>query len=210
MKYGYTINNKLMANSDGKLLIKEDAFDPYNPLDLPSNTIRVRTNDGQPPIKDSETSYETAILVSGTNDVYDVYKSGTSFAELLNASSNVIEVLGANTTGITNMVGMFRDCTSLTTVPLFDTTNVVRVTSMFAQCSVLTSIPLFDTSKVEFISFMFRNCYKVESGSLELYRQVVSQGKVLSYVNHNQTFRNCGRDTETGSAELAQIPDEWK
>lgn len=203
LKFGNTY-----LNFGGTYLTGWKAVPNYNPLNLPANTVRVRTNNRNAPIKASETSYETAILVPGTNDVYDVYKSGTSFAELLNASSNVIEVLGANTTGITNMVGMFRDCTSLTTVPLFDTTNVDRVTSMFAQCFELTSIPLFDTSKVKLISYMFTNCYKVESGALALYRQVSTQINPPS--SNYKTFHNCGRDTETGAAELAQIPDSWK
>ena len=28
--------------------------------------------------------------------------------------------------------------------------------------------------------------------------------------NHKSTFYNCGRDTVTGAAELAQIPSDWK
>lgn len=28
--------------------------------------------------------------------------------------------------------------------------------------------------------------------------------------NHSYTFTNCGRDTPTGAAELAQIPSGWK
>ncbi len=67
--------------------------DPYNPLDLPPNTIRVRTSNGNPPAKGSSTSYETATLVPGTNDVYDVYKSGTSMYRVLYYSTNVVEVI---------------------------------------------------------------------------------------------------------------------
>ena len=68
MKFGYTINNKLMMNSNGKLLGVE-VNDPYNPLHLPQGTIRVRTNDGQQPLNGN---YDTATLVEGTTDVYDV------------------------------------------------------------------------------------------------------------------------------------------
>lgn len=28
--------------------------------------------------------------------------------------------------------------------------------------------------------------------------------------SHSSTFNNCGRDTTTGAAELAQIPSGWK
>ena len=254
--------------------------DPYNPLNLPQNTIRVRTNDGNAPNIFGDTSYETATLVPGTNDVYDVYKSGTSFSNLFYQSTNVIEVLGANTTGITNMhamfkfcseltnvplfdtssvtnmgdmfencssltsiplfdtssvtrmdrmfyscyslitvplfntskvtntAGMFTYCSALTNVPLFDTSSVTRMDGMFRHCSSLTSIPLFDTSSVTRMDRMFENCINVEYGALELYKQASSQTTPPS--EHTLVFYNCGSNTQTGSSELAQIPDDWK
>ena len=136
--------------------------DPYNPLNLPPNTVRVRTNDGAIPNKEYAT-YETATLVSGTSDVYDVYKSGTDFYNLLFGSTNVVEVLGANTTGITNMGDMFYDCTSLTTVPLFNTSSVTNMDGMFYWCTSLTSVPLFDTSSVTSMSSMFQHCISLTS-----------------------------------------------
>jgi surface protein len=206
--------------------------DPYNPLGLPANTVRVRTNDGNVPRKGNYTSYETATLVQGTSDVYDVYKSGTSFGYLLTSSTNVIEVLGANTTGITDMNHMFIGCSYLESVPLFDTSNVTNIESMFNSCFALTNIPLFDTSnvtnmygmcdncthitsiplfntsKVTDISIAFRNCYLVESGALAIYNQASTQ--TTPPTTHQWAFRKCGRDTTTGAAELAQIPSDWK
>ena len=184
--------------------------DPYNPLNLPANTVRVRTSDGKAPIKPkgSYTSYSTATLVSGTSDVYDVYKSDTSFARLLKDSTNVIEVLGANTTNVTSMSQMFRGCSSLSTVPLFDTSNVTYMSNMFAECSSLADIPLFNTSKVTDMGYMFWGCSSVQSGALALYQQASSQTNPPS--NHSGTFYNCGSNTTTGAAELAQIPSDWK
>lgn len=204
---------------------------PPTPV-LPAGTVRVRTSDGNAPIKELFTAYETATLVEGTSDVYDVYKSGTSFMNLLRESSNVVEVLGANTIGITDMQTMFDSCTSLTTVPLFDTSSVTYMSNMFYGCSSLTtvplfdtssvtymdhmfdgcssltSIPLFDTTNVTYIGYAFRDCVNVESGALALYQQASSQTTPPS--SHSRTFRNCGRDTVTGAAELAQIPNDWK
>lgn len=131
----------------------------YNPLKLPPNTIRVRTNDGNAPIKGSLTTYETATLVTGTSDVYDVYKSGSDLSGMLRASENVAEVLGANTTGITDMSHMFHYCTALTTVPLFDTSSVTDMSYMFSICMALSSVPLFDTSNVVNMEDMFYSCY---------------------------------------------------
>ena len=230
--------------------------DPYNPLNLPPNTVRVRTNDGAVPKKSSPTSYETATLVEGTSDVYDVYKSGTDFSFLLCDSSNVVEVLGANTTGITEMYSMFNYCTSLTTValfdtssvtdmhnlfwycfsltsvplfdtsivtymydmfgnctsltsvPLFDTSSVTNMEEMFIKCSALKTVPLLNTSSVRFMGRMFENCTYVQSGALALYQQASTQANPPS--NHTKTFYNCGVNTTTGAAELAQIPEDWK
>lgn len=232
-----------------------ESTDPYNPLNLPPNTVRVRTNDGAIPNKDYA-SYETATLVSGTSDVYDVYKSGTNYYMFLDRSTNVVEVLGANTTGIThmgdmfygctslttvhlfntssviNMGGMFYSCTSLTSVPLFDTSSVNNMNSMFQNCTSLTSVPLFNTHSVTYMAAMFQkctsltsvplfntsmvtdmsgmflNCKNVQSGALALYQQASTQANPPS--THTGAFKNCGSDTTTGAAELAQIPEDWK
>ena len=157
--------------------------DPYNPLNLPSNTVRVRTSDGNPPVKDEYlTKYETATLVPGTTDVYDVYKSGNSFLGLLMLSTNIIEVLGANTTGITNMYSMFASCTSLTTVSLFDTSDVIYMDYMFDYCTSLTSIQLFDTSKVKTMEHTFNNCTSLTNVPLFDTSNVTSM---------YETFKNC-------------------
>lgn len=282
MKYSYMINNKLITNSDGKLLIKGEAIDPYNPLNLPTNTFRVRTSDGLAPNgKDHNyAEYDTATLVEGTTDVYDVYKSGTDFARLLRNSTNLIEVLGANTEGITNInsmflycsalssvplfnttnatsfeqmfngcksltsvpsydtskvtnmkytfngcsslsaipwfdtsnvtaiEGMLKDCSNVSSVPLYDTSNVIYMGNMLQNCSAITALPLFDTSKVQYMDAAFNYCVNVQSGALDLYRQASTQANPPSY--HYYTFTKCGRDTQTGSAELAQIPSNWK
>ena len=138
----------------------------YNPLNLPPNTVRVRTNDGKVPKKDMQygnTTYETATLVSGTSDVYDVYKSGTDFRYLLYMSSNVVEVLGANTSNVTDMRAMFENCESLTNIPLFDTTNVTVMSHMFDGCHYLTDVALFDTSKVTQMGGMFKGCSRLST-----------------------------------------------
>jgi len=162
-----------------------EAVDPYNPLNLPPNTVRVVTPNNQPPSRGPGwvATYETATLVPGTTNVYDVYKSGTDFTKLLNYS-NIVEVLGANTTGITNMEMMFLGCTEL------------------------TSIPLFDTSKVTNMDSMFQYCRNVQSGALAFYQQASSQSTPPN--SHYKTFEDCGINTTTGAAELAQIPSDWK
>ena len=131
---------------------------PPGPIPLPPNTVRVRTNDGNVPYKHEYATYQTATLVQGTTDVYDVYRSGTSLDNLLYKSTNIVELLGANTTGITNMKQMFDSCTSLTSVQLFDTSSVTNMHYMFNRCTSLTSVPLFDTSNASNTGAMFSSC----------------------------------------------------
>lgn len=228
-----------LASFNGKLFVidLENLPDPLNPLHLPSNTVRVRTNDGNVPLKDmskaTHASYDTAVLVPGTTDVYDVYKSGSSFENLFYWSKNIVEVLGANSKGITNtqymfkncesfttistifdtssvtnMLGMFHNCEVLLSTPLFDTSNVTTMRGMFEFAYALTSVPLFKTSKVTDMERMFSFCGNVQTGALALYQQASSQANPPT--NHNDTFSQCGKNTETGAAELAQIPSDWK
>lgn len=164
----YTFNNKVLKNSATDKWLAKKEVDPYNPLGLPPNTVRVKTSDGQPPIKDeaAPASYETATLVAGTSDVYDIYKSGTSFFGLLASSTNVTEVLGANTTGVTNMSYMCYGCTLLTTIPLFDTSSVTEMFGIFTSCSLLTTVPLLNTSSVTNMQSMFYGCSSLTTVSL--------------------------------------------
>ena len=248
----------------------------YNPLNLPPYTIRLKYKNGVTP----SFTKGTGVQVSQSPNIWDLTFVNSYWGDLLNFHPDLLEVLGANTTGVTSMYEtfinctslisislfdtstvsnmmhmfagctslttvplfdtssvtdmsvMFHTCTSLTTVPLFDTSNVSSMSEMFHSCTSLTTVPLFDTSKVTDIGAMFvrctslttvplfdtskvtnmdnmlYNCYKVESGALALYQQASSQAKPP--ISHYYTFKDCGRDTQTGSAELAQIPDDWK
>ena len=67
-----------------------------------------------------------------------------------------------NTENVTNMSGMFRDCSALTTfnVSNFDTKNVTNMSGMFRDCSALTTLNVsnFDTKNVTNMSNMFSDC----------------------------------------------------
>ena len=112
-----------------------------------------------------------------------------------------------DTSSVTNMRMMFHGCPSLTEVPLLDTSSVTDMSFMFDACRQLTSVPLLDTSSATDMSCMFSGCTNVQSGALDLYTQASSQ--TTPPASHTNTFSNCGRDTTTGAAELAQIPASW-
>ena len=201
----YTINNHLYKKNNAFVGYSNNApIDPYNPLNLPPNTIRIKFISGYGP-----NMGDVRTLVDSTNNVWDIYKQSNNWSSLFKGwTTQLLEVLGANTTNVTNMREMFTNCATLTNVQLFDTSNVTDMCSMFQGCSSLTSIPLFDTSKVTLMNFAFYNCVNVESGALALYQQASSQ--VNPPVYHERTFKSCGEGTITGSTELAQIPSDWK
>ena len=216
-------NNVLKVNN--KWLKPE--VDPYNPLNLPPYTIRLRFADGYLP------SFQegTATQVSSTPNVWDLTYENSDWEGLLFQYYYLEEVLGANTTNVTNMFLMFNECSSLTTVALFDTSNVTDTSYMFNECTSLissplfntsndttmaymfyncnqlTSVPLFDTSNVTDMDRMFYGCTWVSSGAFALYQQASNQTNPPT--DHHYTFYNCGANTQTGSAELAQIPSDW-
>ena len=67
-----------------------------------------------------------------------------------------------NRDSLTDMSGMFQNCTSLTSLDVsnFDTSNVTDMSYMFHSCNGLTSLIVssFDTSNVTTMSDMFRSC----------------------------------------------------
>ena len=67
-----------------------------------------------------------------------------------------------NTENVTNMNGMFCDCSALTTLDVsnFDTKNVTNMSGMFCDCSALTTLDVsnFDTQNVTNMNYMFSGC----------------------------------------------------
>ena len=67
-----------------------------------------------------------------------------------------------DTSGANNMIGMFLNCSSLTTIPLLNTSKVRDMREMFRNCGNLIVIPPFDTSSCSDMYNMFRSCSKLE------------------------------------------------
>lgn len=202
------------------------------PLVLPERTFRVKYKPGT---QSAYQFWDSATLVDATNNIWDIVSPnwGTFGFQ---SDVNLLEVLGGNSTGINNTFGyqtfkdcssltnvsaldfsgvdasvggddMFSGCSSLVQVSLLNTSNLHRMLAMFEGCTSLTQVPLIDTSSVTTCSLAFENCYNVESGALALYTQMTTQTNPPR--SYNGCFTNCGRDTVSGSAELAQIPTSW-
>lgn len=198
----FTKNGNILK-INGNWLNPSDSPVPPSPV-LPDNTIRLKYADGVTPIF----TKGTPVQVSSSPNVWDLTYGYGDWSNLTAYNnSDLIEVIDANTSNVTDMSNMFSRCNNLTSVPLFDTSNVTSMYNMFGNCAKLTSIPLFNTSKVTNMETMFWNCYRVESGALDLYLQASTQSSPPW--NHSNCFHNCGSQTLTGSAELSQIPSSW-
>lgn len=254
-----------------------------NPLNLPPFTIRVQYAPGKTPV--SPVSHgATVTQVSADPNIWDVTQEHDEngfpyWGWLFDHELDLVAVLGANSSGITNMHHLFCDCenlrsveffdTSLCTdmdnmfchnlslreIPQFDTHNVVtmwdmfngatsfehcpdldtsrvtemngmfaytaiqeapaldtssaeRMIEMFRECSSLKHVPLYSTASCTDMTGMFAFCRNVEGGALALYTQASSQAVPPTF-SHGP-FTDCGTDTVSGAAELAQIPYAWR
>ena len=132
----------------------------------------------------------------------------TNMSNLFHGCSSLRTVPLLDTSSVTNMANMFWNCTALNSLPQFNTALVTDFSRFCTGCSSITEIPLLDTSHATNVSEIFSGCRNVEHGALSLYRQLSTQSVPPS--NHTYAFANCGADTVTGAAELAQIPSDWK
>ena len=78
---------------------------------------------------------------------------------------------------------------------------------MLAYCDSLTELPLFSTESATYMYRAFYNCFNVQRGALAIYQQASTQTNPPT--DHADCFANCGRDTESGLADLEQIPSAW-
>lgn len=211
--------------------------DPYNPYNLPSGTIRYMFEDTTyDPTVYATVSNSIWTRVSSDPNIWDwstlynpalVYRfSSTAFG--YSQTSLRVHILGANLQGLLqpSLVATWRDNPNIVSVRVLDTrtitdfqlafvgcTNLYEIAGlpiqgnafqMFARCTSLRRLPRFETDSVVNIQEMFENCRNVESGILDCYDSLIVS------TQHFACFRDCGVDTPTGAAELAQIPSDWK
>lgn len=122
--------------------------------------------------------------------------------------SSLTQVPLFDTSDVEQFGSMFASCTSLRSVPVYDTSNGLYLDAMFLDCQSLESIPQIATSSARDVDQIFQGCYKASTGILSMYNQMSTQSTPPS--EHAKAFRDCGRDSVTGAAELAQIPSSWK
>ena len=140
--------NDKVLKVNTKWLLRENT----NPLNLPAYNIRCLFEDGYTP-----TQGTSRVQVSVSPNIWDIAQPG-SWAGLFDRETHLLEVLGANSEGVTNIANMFTDCSNLRKVALFDTSSMTDFQGLFYHCSSLVTIPKFDSRNVTAMDMMFDHC----------------------------------------------------
>lgn len=180
---------------------------PVKPI--PQYSYRVRTS--KQITLDDFSSYfahpERIEVVDAEKLIYDVVCTKETVNHTFYSCDWLLEVIGANIVGATNISGAFQLCLNLVSVAVFDTSGIENMSMLFSECSSLTKIPLINTSSVTTMDYICEKCTKAESGGYALYKQASEQ--TVPPESHTDAFAGYGSETESGTRELNQIPTSW-
>ena len=114
-----SVNGKESKESIG---VEYKVKDPLNPLGLLPFTIRCKFKQGVTPKPGHEdVTWDNVVCVDEIENVWDITKNSEDWSSLFEYKQDLLEVLGANSTGVTNMSDMFINCSYLERIALFDT-----------------------------------------------------------------------------------------
>lgn len=192
--------------------------DPLNPLGLPDYTIRLKFDTTDEPAF----SHGEATLVESSRggwSIWDLTYASSDWTQLLYGQTHLVEVLGANSTNVTNMTGLFNGCSNLERLAIFDTSMVDNMVGIFGNCAKIETMPDFDYSEVTNMCYAFTNCsalkaFIAETPSLRIAKNMFSHCHSLETVEFDSSrltdftgmFQGCrrlvhGPDIDTASAK---------
>lgn len=109
-------------------------------------------------ITDGSYLFYMGTRTSNINDLTSLLKNTTATTHMFRNCSTITSVPLFDTSKVTDAQNMFDGCRGLTSLPQFNFEKVYRGDYMFEYCSSLTSIPQFNFSEVAFTSSMFDGC----------------------------------------------------
>ena len=186
--------------------------------DLYPNVVKFR-------VIDRASSYHTVITVNHSDkelrdltydsitDIYS-YDAGEPITHI-RFNEYIGELVKLNTSNITNMDNMFRDCRNLTSINTsnWDTSNAIEMNNVFYECIALTTLDLssFDTSNVRNMNGIFGRCESLTT--LDISNFDVSNiyvDHILEGCRRLQTLRldNCNNDTISKIINESGMPEE--
>ena len=108
----------------------------------------------------------TKVIVKANISYHPSTGDFTLFTSIITESVVEASFKGSNTSKVTDMSSMFKDCNGLKSLDVsgWDTSNVTSMDSMFSNCSGLTSLDVkgSNTSKVTDMNGMFNSCLKLK------------------------------------------------
>jgi surface protein len=116
-----------------------------------------------------------------------VRMSRTTCAHMFRDMSSLKSVPMFNTQSVTIMNSMFSGCSSLQTVPLFNTQSVTSMSSMFSSCTSLQTVPMFNTQSVTNMSSMFVSCTSLQTVPLFNTQSVTNMSSMFNGCSSLQT-----------------------
>ena len=154
-----------VITGDNSILTVDTSFS--TPADMIYVSVKKQYDNMQPRVlTDSDKTIDKNIYFIPTNadgllllNTSSVTDMSYMFRNCINLQ--VIPLL--DTSSATDMDYMFDNCTNLQTVSLLDTSNVTSMSGTFSNCTNLQTIPLLNTSKVTQMSSTFSNCTNLQT-----------------------------------------------
>ena len=112
----------------------------------------------------------------------------TSMASMFRDCFLLVAIPQLNTSNVTSMKSMFSYCYSLTTIPMLDTSNVTNMDNMFNECRSLKAIHMFDTSKVTSMNYTFQYCNSLQAIHMLDTSKVTSMSHTFGYCHSLTTI----------------------
>ena len=103
-----------------------------------------------------------------------------------------------DTSKVTDMGNLFKNCYCLTAIPMLDTSKVTNMSYMFNYCYCLTAIPMLDTSKVTDMNQVFYNCRALTAIPMLDTRNVKNMSSI---------FYGCSRLTAIPMLDTSKVTD---
>jgi surface protein len=201
--FNFTIDTTKAGSANDTFVLPLDGTSTYNfAIDWGDGNFEdVTTNTNKTHVYSTSGTYQIKIhgvfprlLFNNTGDKLKVMSldqwgsiKWTSMASSFYGCSNMIATYSdqPDTSSVTNMSYMFRDCSLFNgSVSSFDTSSVTDMSYMFFNCSVFNqSVSSFDTASVTNMSAMFYNC--------SVFNQSVSSFDTVSVTDMISMFYNC-------------------
>jgi len=103
---------------------------------------------------------------------------------------------GENT--LSNINGLFWQCTSLSKIPHFNINNVTTMNATFYYCTALKEISLINTNNVTDMHSSFEGCYSLDK---------ISEINTSNVTDMSMTFRECYSLEEIPSIDTSNVTD---